>query len=126
MTKECSCKASEVVILPCSGGSNCGQIANKVAVMLTEEDVGTLFCLAGIGAHIPDMIESVKSAKRIVAIDGCSIECAKKALEHVGVTITDYIDITKEGISKNKNFNLLQQDVFYIAKRIRQELKNEK
>ena len=126
MAKECLCKASEVVILPCSGGSNCGQIANQVAVDLTEDGVGTVFCLAGIGAHIPGMIESAKSAKRIVAIDGCSIECAKKTLEHAGIAITDYIDITKEGISKNKNFSLSQQDVLYIAKRIRQELKNEK
>ena len=35
----CSCKAEEVILLPCSGGSNCGQIANQVAVKLTEEGV---------------------------------------------------------------------------------------
>ena len=44
----CSCKAEEVVLLPCSGGSNCGQIANQVAVRLTEEGVGNIYCLAGI------------------------------------------------------------------------------
>jgi len=126
MAKECLCKANEVVIFPCSGGSNCGQIANQVAVHLTEEGVGTLFCLAGIGAHISGMIESAKSAKRLVAIDGCSVECAKKTLEHAGLTITDYIDITTEGIAKNKNFKLSQQDVLFIAKRVRQELKKEK
>ena len=122
MAKECLCNASETVIFPCSGGSNCGQIANKVAVMLTQDGVGTIFCLAGIGAHISGMIESARSAKRIVAIDGCSVECAKKTLEHAGLTITDYIDITKEGVVKNKDFNLSQQDILYIAKRIRQEL----
>jgi len=126
MTKECLCQANEIVVFPCSGGSNCGQIANEVAVDLTEDGVGTIFCLAGIGAHIPGMIESAKSAKRIVAIDGCSVECAKKTLEHAGLTITDYIDITTEGIAKNKNFKLSQQDVLFIAKRVRQELKKEK
>jgi len=126
MAKECLCQASEVVVFPCSGGSNCGQIANQVAVDLTEDGVGTVFCLAGIGAHIPGMIESAKSAKRIVAIDGCSAACAKKTLEHAGLTITDYIDITQEGIAKNKNFKLSQQDILFIAKRAKQELAKER
>jgi len=126
MAKECLCQASEVVVFPCSGGSNCGQIANQVAVDLTEDGVGTVFCLAGIGAHIPGMVESAKSAKRIVAIDGCSVACAKKTLEHAGLTITDYIEITQEGIAKNKDFKLSQQDILFIAKRARQELKKER
>jgi len=126
MAKECLCQANEIVVFSCSGGSNCGQIANQVAVHLTEEGEATLFCLAGIGGHIPGMIESARSAKRIVAIDGCSLECAKKTLEHVGITITDYIDITKEGIAKNKNFKLSQQDILFIVKRVKQELKKEK
>jgi len=126
MAKECLCQASEVVIFSCSGGSNCGQIANNVAVHLTEEGVGTLFCLAGIGAHIPGMIESAKSAKRIVAIDGCSVACAKKTIEHAGLNVTDYIDITKEGIAKNKDFKLSQQDILFIVKRTKQELAKER
>jgi len=126
MAKECLCQASEVLIFPCSGGSNCGQIANKVAVHLTEEGVGTLFCLAGIGAHIPGKIESARSAKRIVAIDGCSVACAKKTIEHAGLTVTDPIDIAKEGIVKNKDFKLSQQDILFIAKRTKQELAKER
>jgi len=126
MAKECLCQANEIVVFPCSGGSNCGQIANQVAVDLTEDGVGTIFCLAGIGAHIQGMIESAKSAKRIVAIDGCSVACAKKTLEHAGVTVTDYIDITQEGIAKNKDFKLSQQDILFIVKRTKQELAKER
>ena len=74
---ECECRAEEVTLLPCSGGSNCGQIANQVAVKLTEEGVGNIYCLAGIGAHIEGMVESARSTKRIVAIDGCSVACAR-------------------------------------------------
>ncbi|MDD5692434.1 MAG: putative zinc-binding protein, partial [Candidatus Omnitrophica bacterium] len=106
MARECLCRANEIVVFPCSGGSNCGQIANQVAVDLTKDGIGTIFCLAGIGAHIPGMIESARSAKRIVAIDGCSVACAKKTIEHAGLNVTDYIDIAKEGIVKNKNFRL--------------------
>ncbi|MDD5691975.1 MAG: putative zinc-binding protein, partial [Candidatus Omnitrophica bacterium] len=61
-----------------------------------------------------------------VAIDGCSVACAKKTIEHAGLNVTDYIDIAKEGIVKNKNFRLSQQDVLFIAKRTKQELGRER
>ena len=75
-SQKCLCKAEEVILLPCSGGSNCGQIANQVSVKLDEEGWGKIYCLAGIGAHINGMIESARSAKRIVALDGCEVACS--------------------------------------------------
>ncbi len=67
----CDCKAEDIILFPCAGGSNCGQITNQVAVRLDEEGVGHVYCLAGIGAHIEGMVESARGAKRIVALDGC-------------------------------------------------------
>ena len=118
----CSCKAEEVVLLPCSGGSNCGQIANQAAVKLTEEGVGNIYCLAGIGAHIEGMVESVRSAKRVVVLDGCPVACAKKTLEHAGLVVTDWICVTEEGIDKVHTFALRPEDVTLIARRTRESL----
>jgi len=119
---ECECRAEEVTILPCSGGSNCGQIANQVAVKLTEEGAGNIYCLAGIGAHIEGMVESARSAKRIVALDGCPVACAKKAVEHAGLTVTDWICVTEEGIDKVHAFELRPEDIALIARRTRESL----
>jgi len=118
----CSCKAEEVVLLPCSGGSNCGQIANKVAVKLTQEGVGNIYCLAGIGAHIEGMIESARGAKRIVALDGCQVACAKKTVEHAGLTVTDWICVTGEGIAKNHQFRLPPEEIDMVSRRTRESL----
>ncbi len=85
----CECKAEEITILPCSGGSNVGQIANQAAVSLDTLGVGKIYCLAGIGAHIDGMVESARGAKRLVAIDGCQVACAKKTIEHAGLKVTD-------------------------------------
>ena len=115
--QECLCKAEEVVLLPCSGGSNCGQIANQVAVKLTEEGLGNFYCLAGIGAHIEGMMNSVRSAKRVVALDGCAVACAKKTIEHAGLVVTDWICVTEEGIEKVHEFALQPKDIELIARR---------
>ena len=118
----CECKAEEITILPCSGGSNCGQIANQAAVSLDTLGVGKIYCLAGIGAHINGMVESAKSAKRLVAIDGCQVACAKKTIEHAGLKVTDWICVTDEGISKSHNLLLEQQDIEFIIQRTRESL----
>jgi uncharacterized metal-binding protein len=122
MLEQCTCKAEEITILPCSGGSNCGQIANQAAVSLDTLGVGKIYCLAGIAAHIPGMVESTKSAKRLVAIDGCQVACAKKTIEHAGLKVTDWICVTDEGITKSHTFNLQQKDIDTISRKVKASL----
>ena len=122
MPKECTCKAEEITVLPCSGGSNCGQIANQTAVSLDILGIGKIYCLAGIGAHIDGMVESAKSAKRLVAIDGCQVACAKNTIEHAGLAVTDWICVTDEGISKSHNLLLEQADIEFITQKTRESL----
>jgi uncharacterized metal-binding protein len=122
VTLQCECKAEEIVLLPCSGASNCGQIANDVAVKLTEDGYGKMYCLAGIGAHNDGMIESARGAKRIVALDGCTVACAKKTVEHAGLTVSDWICVTDAGIEKVHQFRLLKRDIDLIAKQTRESL----
>ena len=119
---ECTCKAEEVVLLPCSGGSNCGQITNQVAIRLDEEGVGHIYCLAGIAAHIDGMVESARGAKRIVALDGCQVACARKAIEHAGLKVTDWICVTEEGVAKNHQFSMAQEELELIARRTKESL----
>lgn len=111
MEDKCLCEPSEILIFPCSGGSNVGQIANQAGVKLTQDGMGRFFCLAGIGAHVSGMIESTKAGKILVAIDGCPVACAKKTLEHTGFNIDEYVQVTDLGIEKNHNLNPLTPDV---------------
>ncbi len=122
MPEDCICKAEDIILLPCSGGSNCGQITNQVAVSLDVLGVGRIYCLAGIGAHIDGMVESARGAKRIVALDGCQVACARKTIEHAGLKVTDWICVTDEGISKSHNLLLEQADIEFITQKTRESL----
>jgi uncharacterized metal-binding protein len=99
MTVEC-CSSSEILIFTCSGSSNVGQVANKAAVDLQQEGVGKMLCLAGIGGHVSGMIASAQAGKRLIGIDGCSVACTKKTMEHAGLKLTDYVMITAMGYEK--------------------------
>lgn len=121
---DAGCSPSKVLLFPCSGGSNVGQIANTVAVRLTVEGLGSLFCLAGVGAHDSGMLSSAKLAGRVVAIDGCPVACSRRTLEHAQVTVTDAFLLTEMGVSKNKDFSLREQDINSVYRRIAECLKN--
>jgi uncharacterized metal-binding protein len=122
MAEECTCKAEDIILLPCSGGSNCGQITNRVAVSLDVLGIGRIYCLAGIGAHIDGMVESARGDKRIVALDGCNVACARKTIEYAGLKVTDWICVTDEGISKSHNLLLEQADIELITQRTKELL----
>ncbi len=106
MANECCATGSNVMILACSGGSNVGQLSNQAAVELTREGVGKMFCLAGIGGQLSGFVQSARDVSEMVAIDGCSVGCAKAILEKAQVPLKTYLVLTDLGIEKNKNFDL--------------------
>lgn len=100
-----------IMILPCSGGSSVGQLANQAAVELTREGFGRMFCLAGIGAHLGGFLRSARDVPQIVAIDGCSVGCARVILEHAEIPLKSYVVVTDLGIEKSHDFRLTNEDL---------------
>jgi uncharacterized metal-binding protein len=88
-------------------------------VELTREGLVNIYCLAGIGAHVTGIVESTRSAGRVLVIDGCAVACGKKAVEHTGLAVTDYLDVTAEGIEKNHDFDLEPAHVTAVVGRAR-------
>ncbi|MFC2004757.1 putative zinc-binding protein [Chloroflexota bacterium] len=115
MAEDCCYNTEYIIILPCSGNSNCGHITNRVAVSLDVLGTGSIYCLAGIGAHIDGMVESARGAKRILALDGCSVACARKVIEHAGLKVTDWICVTELGVEKKHSFFIEEEDIERIT-----------
>ncbi len=97
---EC-CTDGTRLIYSCSGASNVGEIADRVARKLRAEGFGTMTCLASIGAHLSGFVESAKGADENITIDGCPVACARKNLEHIGVKPKSFI-LTEMGLVKGK------------------------
>lgn len=100
----CECKGTSVLVFPCSGGSNVGQMANAAAMALDEQGKARMYCLAGVAAHIGGMVDSATGADYRIVIDGCQVACARKALEHAGIGVDKAVVITDLAIQKNHVF----------------------
>ncbi|HNX82336.1 MAG TPA: putative zinc-binding protein [Candidatus Omnitrophota bacterium] len=101
MASNCMCNEAGVLIFPCSGGSDVGELSDRVARKMAKCGQAKMFCLSGIGAHIPGMIESTKAANKLIAIDGCPVACSKKTLEHAGFKVLAF-NLKDMGFEKGK------------------------
>jgi len=97
---EC-CSNGQVLIYPCSGGSNTGEITDRVARLMQKNNSGKMSCLASLGAHIDGFIVSARDADLNITLDGCPKACAKKIFEHLGLKYKSYV-LTEMGIVKGK------------------------
>lgn len=101
-TPTCACGSAPKLIFSCSGAADVGHLADSVARKLTKDGVGKMFCLAGIGGNVSGILKTTESAAKILVIDGCPLDCAKKSLEEKGFKNSEFIRITDMGFEKGK------------------------
>ena len=101
MADECCCVGVNTLIFSCSGGSDVGELSDRVARKMAKCGPAKIFCLAGVGAHITGMIESTRAANKIITIDGCAVSCSKKTLEHANFNVMAF-NLQDMGFEKGK------------------------
>jgi uncharacterized metal-binding protein len=120
---DCCGEAKKTVLLyACSGGANVAEIADRAARELMFSGCGSMFCLAGIGAGIPGMVQTAKDADVNVVIDGCPMDCAKKIFDNAGFTNYRYIRVTDLGIEKVKGVRATDEQVAAAVARVKEVL----
>lgn len=102
-TSGCECSAAPTLIFPCSGAADVGEISDRAARKLTREGVGKMFCLAGLGGHVESFITNTNAAGKILVIDGCPVDCAKKTLGHAGFSGFLHFKVTDLDCEKGKS-----------------------
>jgi uncharacterized metal-binding protein len=105
MSKEnsCACSAAPKLIFACSGAADVGALSDQAARKLTREGAGKMYCLAGIGGRVSGILKTTEAAARILAIDGCPLNCAKNCLEQAGFTQFEHLQLADLGLEKGKS-----------------------
>ena len=98
----CACCASPKLIFACSGAADVGAIADQAARKLTKDGAGRMFCLAGVGGRVSGIMATTESAARILAIDGCPLNCARSCLEQAGFETFEHLQLADLGMEKGK------------------------
>lgn len=122
---KCACGSANVAIFPCAGAANVGQLSNKIAVELDQQGLGNMMCTVGIGARAPGLMKSAEASDRIIAINGCPVNCATKTMELAGFKVDHKIVISELGIKKTKDKDLKDEEVAEVLTKVMEILQSE-
>jgi len=98
----CACGAAPKLVFACSGAADVGAVADQAARKLTRDGAGKMFCLAGIGGRVPGIMATTAAASKILAIDGCPLNCVKLGLEQAGFSGFEHLQLADLGMEKGK------------------------
>ena len=79
-----ACSGANTLIFSCSGAADVGEVADRTARKLARERVGKMYCLTGVGGQVASIVKTAQAADRILAIDGCTLNCASQCLKEAG------------------------------------------
>jgi uncharacterized metal-binding protein len=91
---------SKPIVYACSGCSDAGELADRVARRLTQSGIAEMSCLAGIGGRVKSLMAKGEKAQRILVIDGCPLNCARHTLELAGFKEFDHMGLNEAGLRK--------------------------
>ena len=98
----CACVTGPKLIFACSGAADVGAIADQAARKLTKDGAGKMYCTAGIGGRVSGIMATTESAAKILAIDGCPLNCVKSSLDQAGFKTYEHLQLADLGMEKGK------------------------
>ena len=99
---QCSCTTAPKLVFPCSGASDVGGLSDRSARQMTVDQSGKMYCLAGIGGRVEGIMANTKAAARVLVIDGCPQECARKTMELAGFKDFQHLRLAEMGFKKGE------------------------
>jgi len=100
----------ENVIFSCYGGASNTGITSALASLEAVKELGlekaAVMCLGGLPTHVKSVLGKTQAAEKIVTVDGCPFECARKIVEQAGfspisIMLTRDIGMKKKGLSED-------------------------
>ena len=92
----------KALIYACSGCSDVGELADRIARRLQAENLGEMSCLAGVAGRVQPLFGKAQKAERILVIDGCPLNCGRKTLQLAGLAGFHQLQLNDLGFKKNR------------------------
>ncbi len=86
----------------CSGAADLAEIGDRAVRALHKAGDARMFCLAGIAGKVELIEVNTRGADRLLVVDGCDSDCAKKTMQIGGLTDFIHIRVSDLGLEKGK------------------------
>jgi uncharacterized metal-binding protein len=86
----------------CSGAADLAEIGDRAVRMLHKAGDAKMFCLAGIAGKVETIEVNTRGADRLLVVDGCDSDCAKKTMQLGGFSDFVHFRVSDLGWEKGK------------------------
>jgi uncharacterized metal-binding protein len=90
----------EVILFSCFGGLSNTGITSALACLEAVKEFGlekvAIGCLPSVPLGVKPVLGKAKAAKKIITVDGCPFECARKTVEAAGFKISKSIVLARD------------------------------
>jgi uncharacterized metal-binding protein len=102
ITPKCGCNGGPDLMFCCSGAADTAEIADRAVRVIHRSGDARMFCLAGIAGDVELIVVNSQAANRMLVVDGCDSDCARKTMEKNGFTQFTHFRTTDLGWEKGK------------------------
>lgn len=99
---KCTCNGGPDLMFCCSGAADTAEIADLAVRQLHKAKEAKMFCLAGIAGDVEQIVVNSQAANRMLVVDGCDSDCAKKTMQKNGFDDFVHFRVTDLGWEKGK------------------------
>ena len=99
---KCACNGGPDLMFCCSGAADTAEIADRAVRELHKAKDARMFCLAGIAGDVELIVVNSQAANRMLVVDGCDSDCAKKTMQRNGFNDFIHFRVTDVGWEKGK------------------------
>ena len=121
---KCSCSGNTDLMFSCSGAADIAEIGDRAVRALHKAGDAKMFCLAGIAGKVELIEVNTRGADRILVVDGCDSDCAKKTMEFGGFTGFIHLCVSDLGMEKGKT-PVTDERIAMVAAKLRELLGQE-
>ncbi len=118
---KCSCMGSTDLMFSCSGAADLAEIGDAAVRALHKAGDAKMFCLAGISGKVELIEVKTRGADRLLVVDGCDSDCAKKTMELGGFSEFVHFRVCDLGLEKGKT-PVTEERIEMVAAKLRELL----
>ncbi|QLH34640.1 MAG: putative zinc-binding protein [Cyclobacteriaceae bacterium] len=111
-------EANKPLIYSCSGCSSAAQMANAIALKIDRSGLAEMSCIAGVGGNVKKLVRLAKSGRKIIAVDGCPLACAKACLANHQLKPDLHFDLSDYDVPKKSGQDYNQDQMETVLGKI--------
>lgn len=97
---KCNCENGLSLLFSCSGAADTAELADRAARKIHRSGKLKMYCLAGVGGGVEQIVNNTREANELVVVDGCDSDCSAKLLRKAGFTEFLHLRVTDLGFEK--------------------------